>query len=102
LNVEPIGNKIFVEREEAQSVTEGGIHLPEKAKELPCRGEVLAVGPGQLMESGSRHILQIQKGNKVLFPSYAGTEVTLSGTLNTPGERKYLIMDEADVLCILR
>jgi len=92
--IKPLGDRIVVKRLEAEEKTAGGIVLPEAAKEKPKQGEVVAVGPGRLNDDGETVALQVKKGDRIVFSSYAGTEVTL-------GDEEYLIMREEDVLGIL-
>jgi len=92
--VRPLGDRILIERLEAEGTTAGGIVLPDAAKEKPKQGKVLAVGDGALDDDGQRIPLQVKVGDTVLFGSYAGTEVTL-------GDEEYLIMRQDDVLGIL-
>ena len=94
LNIKPLNDKIIVKRVEAEDVTAGGIYLPDTAKEKPKRGTVQAVGNGKLLENGKRGAMQVKKNDEVLFTSYAGTAVKVSG-------EEYLIMDESDVLAVL-
>jgi len=93
-NIRPLGEKVLVKRLEAEETTRGGIVLPDTAKEKPQKGTVLAVGDGKLLDDGTRAKFQVKKGNKVLFASYGGTEVTVGG-------EEYLLMDESDILAIL-
>ncbi len=92
--IRPLGEKILVQRVEAEDVTSGGIVLPDSAKEKPKRAKVLSVGDGKLLDTGKRKPLQVKKGDEVLFTSYAGTEVKIDG-------EEMLIMDESDVLAVL-
>lgn len=94
VKIRPIGDKVVVKRIEADSMTAGGIVLPDSAKEKPKRGEVVAIGDGKLLNTGERAKMQVSKGNEVLFTSYAGTEVKIDG-------EEFLIMDESDILAIL-
>ncbi len=94
MKIRPLADKVIVQRLEAESVTSGGIVLPESAKEKPQRGKVINVGDGRLLDDGSRSKMQLKKGNEVLFTSYAGTEIKISG-------KDYLIMDESDVMAIV-
>lgn len=94
-NIRPLGDKILVRRDEAQSRTESGIYIPEGGKERPKSGVVQAVGNGALnTDTGERIPLSIKKGDKILFTSYAGTEIKLDG-------QELLIMGEDDVLAII-
>ena len=92
--IRPLGGKVLVERLEAEGTTRGGIVLPDSAKEKPQRGTVLAIGDGKLMDDGSRAKFQVSVGDKVLFTSYGGTEIKVSGD-------EYLLMEESDILAIL-
>lgn len=94
LKVRPLGDKVLVKRIEAEAMTAGGIVLPESAKEKPKRGRIQAVGDGKMLNTGERSKLQVKKGDEVLFTSYAGTEVKISGD-------ELLIMDESDILAII-
>ncbi|HYF15721.1 MAG TPA: co-chaperone GroES [Phycisphaerales bacterium] len=93
--VRPLGDKILVRRDEAQSKTESGIFLPETSKDKPKTGVVEAVGTGALnTDTGERVPLSVRKGDRVIFSSYAGTEVKLDGN-------ELLIMSEDDVLAVI-
>ena len=92
--IKPLGDRVVVKRLEAEEKTAGGIVLPDAAKEKPKQGEIIAVGEGRVDDDGERVALTVKKGDKVLFTSYAGTEVTL-------GDEEYLIMKEDDILGIL-
>ena len=92
--IKPINDKVLVKRLEAEGKTKGGIILPDNAKEKPREGKVVAVGNGRLMKNGERAKFQVQKGDRIIFSSYAGTEVKLEG-------EDYLILGEDDVLAIV-
>jgi chaperonin GroES len=89
-----LGEKVLIKRLEADERTAGGIVLPESAKEKPKRGTVLKVGEGKLLDNGERKPLQLKQGDQVLFTSYAGNEIKVSG-------EEVLIMDESDILAVL-
>jgi len=93
-NVRPLGDRILVKRVEAEEKTQGGIVLPDTAKEKPKEGIIEAVGPGKLLDSGERGSMQVKVKDRVLFTSYAGTEVKIDG-------EEYLIMGEDDVLAVI-
>ena len=93
-NLQPLGDRIVVEREESQDTTAGGIFLPESAKDKPARGTVISVGEGRLLADGSRSELQVKAGDRVLFTSYGPDEIKL-------GEEMYLLMREDDVLAVI-
>ena len=92
--IQPLGDKIIVKRLEAEQKTKGGIVLPDSAKEKPREGEVIAVGPGKMTDDGKRGEMQVKKGDRILFTSYAGTEVKVDG-------QELLIMRESDVLAVV-
>ncbi len=75
----PLHDNVVVKRIELEEEVSGGIIIPDTAKEKPQEGEVLAVGPGKLLDNGTRRALAVQAGNRVLFGKYAGTEVTIDG-----------------------
>jgi len=94
MKIRPLGDKVIVQRLEAEAKTAGGIVLPDTAKEKPRRGKVISVGDGKLLDDGKRAEMSVKKGQEVLFGSYAGTEVKIDG-------KEYLIMDESDILAII-
>lgn len=91
--VKPLNNRVLVKRSEAQK-TKGGILLPDSAQEKPKEGSVIAVGPGKANDEGIVEPLTVKEGDRVLFGSYAGTEVTMD-------DETLLIMSEDDILGIL-
>ena len=95
MKIRPLADKVLVQRVEAESVTAGGIVLPDTAKEKPQRGKIISVGDGKLLDDGSRSKIQLKKGESVLFTSYAGTEIKFDG-------KEYLIMSESDIMAIIK
>ena len=95
MKVRPLGDKIIVKRQVADSQTESGIYLPESAKDKPKQGQVIALGAGNLnKETGERLPFTVKKGDEVIFSSYSGTEVKIEGD-------DFLIMTEDDILGII-
>ena len=94
INLRPLNEKIVVKRVDAEEKTKGGILLPDTAKEKPKEGVVVSLGSGKLLDSGERAKFQVKEKDRILFSSYAGTEVKLDG-------QEYLIMNEEDVLAIV-
>jgi chaperonin GroES len=94
IDLQPLDDRIVIRRLEAEQKTAGGIVLPDTAKEKPQRGEVLAVGPGKLLDDGKRATLEVKVGDIVLFGKYSGTEVKVSG-------EECLIVRESDLLAKL-
>ena len=95
MKIRPLADKVLVQRLEAEPKTAGGIVLPDTAKEKPQRGKIISVGKGKLLDDGTLKKVQVKKGDMVLFTSYAGTEVKIDG-------KEYLIMDESDILAVVR
>jgi chaperonin GroES len=91
MNIKPLDSRVVIKPIEAESKTKGGIVLPDTAKEKSQKGEIIATGPGRLLESGERAKMALQKGDKVLFGKYAGTEIKIDG-------QEYVIMKEDEVL----
>ncbi|HPF13072.1 MAG: co-chaperone GroES [Planctomycetes bacterium] len=92
--VRPLGDRVLVQRVEAESKTSGGILLPESAKEKPKEGIVISIGAGKTLENGEKSTFSVAVGDRVLFTSYAGTEVKFDG-------EEFLIMREDDILGII-
>ncbi len=92
--LQPLDDRIVVKRLDAEEKTAGGIILPDAAKEKPQRGEVVAAGPGKLLDSGVRATPDVAKGDIVVFGKYSGTEVKVDGV-------EFLIMRESDILAKL-
>ena len=90
----PLDDRLVVRRLEAEGKTAGGIVLPDTSKEKPQRGEVIAAGPGKLLEDGQRAKPEVKAGDTILFGKYSGTEVKVSG-------EELIIMRESDVLARL-
>jgi len=94
MNLQPIGDKVIIERLEAEKKTKGGIILPESAKEKPQEGKVVAVGKGKTMKNGKVVSPAVKAGDKILFGKYSGSEVKVE-------EKEYLIIDVDDILAII-
>lgn len=91
----PLGNRVLIERSKAQT-TKGGILLPDSAQEKPKEGTVIAVGPGKIDDEGKTIAMNVKKGDRVLFSTYSGTEVSSAGD-----DVQYLIIAEDDLLGII-
>jgi len=94
MKVKPLADRILVKPLDAEEKTAGGLFIPDNAKEKPQKGEVIAVGPGKVAESGAKIEMTVKVKDKILYGKYSGTEVSVDG-----GE--YLIMRESDVLAIV-
>ena len=92
--VTPLGDRVLVKRVEADDKTKGGIILPDTAQEKPREGIVVAVGKGKLLDTGSRQEMSVKKKDRVLFSSYAGSEIKLDG-------QELLILSEDEILAVI-
>jgi chaperonin GroES len=95
MKVVPLGQKIVVRRLDAEEKTDGGIVLPDTAREKPKEGRVLSVGDGKLLANGKRAEPEVKEGDRILFSSYAGSEVKVD-------DEEFLIMDADEVLAVVR
>jgi chaperonin GroES len=94
VNIKPLADRVVVKPLDDAQETEGGLYIPDTAKEKPQQGEIVAVGPGRVSDDGARIDMELKKGDKVLYGKYSGTEVTVSG-------EEYLILRETDVLAVI-
>lgn len=92
--IKPLGDRILVKPVEEEEEKIGGIIIPDTAKEKPQEGEIVAVGPGKMLESGERQALSVKVGDKILYGKYSSTEIKYGG-------EEYLIMREDDILAVL-
>lgn len=92
--IEPLHDKVVVQRLEEQEQIRGGIIIPDTAKEKPMQGKVISVGKGKVMSDGHRRQMSVAVGNKILFTKYAGNEVKMN-------EQEYLILSEDEILAIV-
>jgi chaperonin GroES len=91
IKIVPLGDKVVVRRSQAEETTAGGIVLPDKARDKPQRGEVVAVGDGHVKDDGSKVPLTVKDGDRVIFSSYAGDEIKI-------GDDEFLLLREGDIL----
>jgi chaperonin GroES len=94
LKLQPLGDRVVIEREESEGKTAGGILLPESAKNKPARGIVISVGEGRLTSDGKRHGLQVKAGDRVIFTSYAGENFKA-------GDDELILMREDEILAVI-
>jgi chaperonin GroES len=95
MNIKPLGDRVLIKQIDSEEVTKGGIVLPDTAKEKPQEGEVLAVGPGKILDNGQRAPMEVKVGDRVLFAKYAGSEIKQSG------EEFMILNSERDILAVL-
>jgi len=91
--IRPLGDRVVVKIVKDEK-TAGGIYLPDTAQEKPQTGEILAVGPGKILDNGSRLAVDVAVGDRILFAKYSGTEVKLDG-------ETYLLIAEKDILGVV-
>jgi len=89
----PLGDRIVVKPGKEEEVTRGGIVLPDTARKKPREGEVLAVGPGKMLDSGERAPMEVSVGDVVIYSEYGGTEITVDG-------KELVILDESSILAV--
>ncbi len=94
MNVKPLADRVIVKPIDPEEQKQGGIIIPDTAKEKPQEGEIVAVGPGRITDSGNKIALEVKKGDRVLYGKYSGTEVTIDG-------EEYLILRESDILAVI-
>jgi chaperonin GroES len=94
VKVRPLADRVLVKPLSRETVTKSGIVLPDTAKEKPQEGEILAVGPGKVLDNGKRVTLEVSVGQKILFARYAGTEIKVE-------DEEYLILRESDIMGIV-
>lgn len=94
MKIRPLHDRVIVKRVEEDTMSPGGIVIPDSATEKPIEGEVIAVGNGKLLDNGELRPLDLKKGDKVLFGKYAGTEVKVGG-------EDLLVLREDDIMGII-
>jgi len=94
MNIKPLGDRVLIKRLEAEEKTKSGIVLPGTAKEQPQMAEVIAVGPGGVVE-GKEVKMEVKSGDKVIFSKYAGTEIKMDG-------QEYMLLSQKDILAIVQ
>ena len=93
MNIKPLGDRVVIKKLEAESTTKSGIVLTGTAKEQPQEAEVMAVGPGAVVD-GKRGEMDVKVGDKILYSKYAGTDVKVAG-------EEYIILRQDDILAIV-
>ena len=93
VQLKPLGDRVVVKAVEAEEKTRGGIILPDTAKDKPQEGEVVAVGPGRVLDNGSRVAPEVKVGDRVIYSKYGGTEIKVDDV-------EYLVIRESDLLAV--
>ena len=94
MNIRPLQDRVVIKRLEEERTSPGGIVIPDSATEKPIKGEVIAVGNGKKLDTGTVQSLDVKVGDKVLFGKYSGTEVKLDGD-------EVVVMREDDIMAVL-
>lgn len=94
IKIRPLHDRVVVRRLEEERASAGGIIIPDSAAEKPMRGEVLAIGPGKVLENGDTRALAVKIGEVVLFGKYSGTEIKLNG-------EELVVMREEDIMAVV-
>ncbi|MDB5057307.1 MAG: chaperonin GroES [Chloroflexi bacterium] len=94
VQIRPLADRVVIKPANKEEVSAAGVILPDTAKEKPQKGTIVAVGPGRILDNGSRQAPEVTEGQTVLYAKYAGTEVKFEG-------EEYLILSEKDVLAIV-
>jgi len=94
MRIRPLHDRVVVRRVEEETMTSGGIVLPDSAAEKPSQGEVLAVGPGKVRDDGEINKVSVKKGDRVIFGQYAGSTVKIDG-------EELMVMSESEIFGII-
>ena len=94
MKIKPLADRVVVKPAPADEKVQGGIIIPDTAKEKPQKGKIVAVGPGKVSDSGQTIPMSVKVGETVLYGKYSGTEVTIDG-------EDYLIVRESDILAVI-
>lgn len=92
--IKPLGDRIVIKVIEDTEQTSGGIFIPDSAKEKPQKGEVVAVGPGKILDSGEREPIDVKVGNVILYAKYSGTDVKIDNA-------SFKILSVKDALAVI-
>lgn len=93
VNFRPLSDKVLVKPSDAEAQTAGGIFIPDSAKQKPQEGTIIAVGPGRVLDDGSRSSVSVSEGDVVIYSKYGGTELKLDGA-------EYVILDEDQIYAV--
>jgi len=94
MKIRPLHDRVVVKRVEEEETTEGGLYIPDTAKEKPIQGDIVAVGDGKILDNGEKRPMAVKEGDRVIFAKYAGTEVEAGGDT-------VLVMREDDIMGVV-
>jgi len=95
MNIQPLGDRVLVQRLEAAEIKKGGIIIPESAQEKPMEAKIIALGTGKVLEDGTKVEFEVKKGDRILIGKYSGTDIKLD-------DEEYLILSQDDILAIVK
>jgi chaperonin GroES len=95
MKIQPLGDRVLVQRLEAAEIKKGGIIIPESAQEKPMEAKIIALGTGKVLEDGTKVKFKIKKGDRILIGKYSGTDIKLD-------DEEYLILSQDDILAIVK
>ena len=95
MNVRPLHDRVVVRRSKEETQSAGGILVPDSAAEKPAQGEVLAVGPGKILDNGDTRACDLKTGDKVIFGQYSGSTVKIDN-------EELLILSESEIFGVLQ
>jgi chaperonin GroES len=95
MNIQPLGDRVLVQRLEAEEIKKGGIIIPESAQEKPMEAKIIALGTGKVLEDGTKVEFEVKKGDRILIGKYSGTDIKLD-------DEEYLILSQDDILAIIK
>ena len=95
MNIKPLGDRVLVQRLEAEEIKKGGIIIPETAQEKPMEAKVITIGTGKVLEDGTKVDFEVKKGDRVLIGKYSGTDIKVEDV-------EYLILSQDDILAIIK
>lgn len=94
MKIRPFYDKVLIKRVDSETMTRGGLYIPDTAKEKPMYGEVLAVGRGRVLKDGTVRPIAVKEGDRIVFSKYAGTEFKIEGD-------EHLLVREDDILGVM-
>ncbi|HNY60984.1 MAG TPA: co-chaperone GroES [Caldisericia bacterium] len=94
MNLRPLGDRVIIKPLDEEETKKGGLYIPDTAKEKPVRGEVIAVGPGKILDNGVRVPMDIKVGQKIIYAKYGGTDIKIEGD-------NLVILSERDLLAVV-
>ncbi|HPV87260.1 MAG TPA: co-chaperone GroES [Caldisericia bacterium] len=94
MNLRPLGDRVIIKPLDEEETKKGGLYIPDTAKEKPVRGEVIAVGPGKILDNGVRVPMDFKVGQKIIYAKYGGTDIKIEGD-------NLVILSERDLLAVV-